>query len=901
MARALVGRDAELARLHAWLAARLDPGLSSTEPPVLFVAGEAGVGKTALLEAVSIPEGTSVRWAAAAPFHLTPYGLLRQLVADVREPEAVRAALRAEGEALLVVLDDLHWSDDATLALLPALADAVRADPIAILGAYRGDELPRGHRLRPVRAQLRPRRQLAEVALGPLSTDALAQLIAGRIGARPSPALTTTVAERTEGLPFFAEELIAALDTTGWLINRAGVVDLAAGDDLPLPESIRDAVLLRVSTLTPAARSALDVAAVAGPELDVDTVAALAGGWPDELDHSGLVVGSGPKRRFRHALVHEAVYADIPWTRRRSLHRALADRLTATPVLAARHLVAAQDYERARPALIAAAAAHRDAYAYRDAGRLLALALESWPAGTDEVGRLAAVDALARCAELSGDHTAAVTGLRELADRSAEPDVRATVHRRLAAQYEQLGHWPPALAAREEAALAFTAAGAPAEAAAEYLAVAAHLRSAGSFRAALESLDSADRAARSADRADLVCRIGGLRGNVFARQGRADGVATVQTALTQALDHGLTAAAAEIYQRLADSLEHAGDYRSAGQAYDRAYDFCSHHGEESAGQLCRACATVVLFHCGQWDRALRLCAEVLANAASPAHARAVVHGVGGLVLAWRGNPVAARSTLLESQSIARRIDLVAMELLSLWGLAVLDEAAGRLDRAAENYRQIVARSQATEERHYGVPALMSAAACFADQGSTNDLAAATAILSEAAGRSGQPEARAALTYALGETVRLQSGPEAALEHLRAALELLAGLDLPLADALVRRRLAAALAAAGALEEAAGLLRGAQRTAQRLKARPLADQIRRELDPHAPTTTGAATSGLSPREAEVLTLVGQGLTSREIGKRLYLSVRTVDMHVRNGVARLGCRTRAEAVRRLAGPT
>jgi DNA-binding CsgD family transcriptional regulator len=305
-----------------------------------------------------------------------------------------------------------------------------------------------------------------------------------------------------------------------------------------------------------------------------------------------------------------------------------------------------------------------------------------------------------------------------------------------------------------------------------------------------------------------------------------------------------------------------------------------------------------LYHSGQWDRALRLCAEVLAQPSSPAHARAVVHGVSGLVLAWRGNPVAARSALLESQAIARRIHLVAMELLSLWGLAVLDEAAGRSARAVETYRQLVATSQATEERHYGVPALMSAVACFADQKGTHDLAAASAILAEAAGRSGQPEARAALTYALGETARLQRGPQAAVEHLRAASDLLTDLDLPLADALVRRRLAAALAAVGAVDEAAGLLREAHRTAHRLKARPLADQIRRELDTHAPTG-GSATGGLSPREAEVLTLVGQGLTSREIGKRLYLSVRTVDMHVRNGVARLGCRTRAEAVRRLAG--
>src|SRR5690242_10634569 len=117
---ALVGRDAQRAQLAAWLAARAARAgaapAGSAAPAALFVTGEAGVGKTALVEA-SLPAGTVVRRATAVPWQPSPYGVLDQLVPGVlpREPDTVRAALLDAGRPLVVVLDDLHWSDDATL------------------------------------------------------------------------------------------------------------------------------------------------------------------------------------------------------------------------------------------------------------------------------------------------------------------------------------------------------------------------------------------------------------------------------------------------------------------------------------------------------------------------------------------------------------------------------------------------------------------------------------------------------------------------------------------------------------------------------------------------------------------------------------------------------------------
>src|SRR5262249_29946347 len=183
-----------------------------------------------------------------------------------------------------------------------------------------------------------------------------------------------------------------------------------------------------------------------------------------------------------------------------------------------------RDLAGARAALVAAAAADYAVHAYRDAARALRTALDLWPPGGEDAERLAVVDQLARCAEMCAEHAEAVTLLRELADgygaaaakdRAAEDgaardraarDRLAAAQRRLALAHELLGQWDAALAAREAAAVAFAVAGRPAEAAVERLAAAAHLRSAASFTAALDTLRAARPGAGAAGRADTLLR-----------------------------------------------------------------------------------------------------------------------------------------------------------------------------------------------------------------------------------------------------------------------------------------------------------------------------------------------------------------------------------------------------------
>ncbi len=592
----LIGREPELEQLRVWLAEA-----RSGRASVLFLTGEAGMGKTTSARAVLRDSG----WDTVEGFGLqdgtSPYGpiitVLRQLLRGratrLERPmrsylavllpelgpaavgsdraglfEAIRSALvlGASERPLVVFLDDLQWADDATLELLPAMARSLDHEPIAILGAYRSDDIPRGHPVRRARAELRRAGRFREIALDPLDASATAELLARTLGAAPAPSLSVAVFDRTDGVPFFVEELGAGLATSGRLRAGPSGLELLEGEDMPVPDSVRDAVLLQAGGLSEEARFAVMVAAVAGQVFDPDLVMAIAGvkEWPDELILRGLVVGAKPDlMAFRHALIRDAFYGELSWTQRVGLHRSVAERLeaiAAPAVIVAEHWAKGREPDRARRAFAEAADAFGAVHAYRDGMRAARRALELWPEASEQSGRLEILEQLAAYAELAGDLGEAIATWREAAERRERDDDAfrlAEVRRRLATALELQGRWEEGLAWRERAAAAFDAAASPAHAAEERLASAAHLRSAARFRAALGLLGSALGDARLAGRFDLEVRIIGLEGNVRARMGEGtQAVELVRTALTMALDRDLSGPAAEIYQRLADSLEH---------------------------------------------------------------------------------------------------------------------------------------------------------------------------------------------------------------------------------------------------------------------------------------------------------------------------------------------------------
>jgi DNA-binding NarL/FixJ family response regulator len=612
---------------------------------------------------------------------------------------------------------------------------------------------------------------------------------------------------------------------------------------------------------------------------------------------------------FRHDLVREAFYGEIGWAKRPALHRAIAEALEAegAPASAiAEHWARGRESDRARRCYLAAADAFRGVHAYRDGSRAIRRALELWPEGAEEPARLDALGHLGRCNELAGDLGGAVLAWREAAEgyRRAGADVAlGEVLRSLAGALELQGRWEDALAAREQAACAFAAGALPGDAAGERLAAATHLRSAASFRAALALLDTATAEATAAGRPDLEARILGLEGNVRARMGEgAPAIELVRRGLTHALDHNLSGAAAEVYQRLADSLEHVGDYRGARDTYDEAFGFCAANELEPTAQLCLACLSVVLRHTGDWDHAAAVCRQVLDSAPATLHARGAASGTLGLILALRGQCGPARPLLLESATVARRIELAAMELFSGWGLAVLEQGRAP-DAGTEHCRAILDRWSETEERHYAISPLRWSVTAFAEAQEDGAVRACAAALAQIAADTGQDEAMSALAHALGEVALLDGEPAEAAAQFERAASLLAG--APFERAETQRRAAAALVAAGRRAEAVEQLVAAHRGARKLGARPLAARLADDLAALGESVerrlgrlaaAQLANGGLTRREVEVVRLVAVGQTNREIARELFLSPRTVDTHVQNIRTKLGCRSRADAARR-----
>jgi DNA-binding NarL/FixJ family response regulator len=941
----LVGREQERAALEAELV-RLREGRGG----LALLAGEAGVGKTRLAEEVlqvdrvlflrgDAPEQAPPPYGPIAAvlrafLRVDPRGLddcgrltryVRVLLPELGGPprdgdratvfEAARGAFQAivRREPAVVFLDDLHWADATTLELLPALAAGLADEPLLIVGAYRSDEVSRGHPLRRMRADLRRAGRLREIAVGPLDREGTAELAGRALGAAPARSLAGTLHDRTQGIPFFVEELCAALVAAGRVIETRNGVELSGGDEIPLPESIRDAVLTRTRPLSDDARRVLEVASVAGLRFDLALVAELAGDAAiDEPVSLGIVVEvESGVAAFRHTLIREALYLDVPWGRRRLVHRRLAELLEergARPALLAEHWAAAREPARARLALLAAAHDFYAVHAYRDALESSRRALELWPTDDDE-GRFALLERIGRCAELCGELGAAALAWEEAAEaRRTEDDARsaAELDRRLAVVYELQGSWERALAARRRAAEGFGRMHQDADAAGELLAAVSHLDGMGSLAPALDFVQQAAVHARRAQRRDLVARSLGLEGSVRAKLGDLEtGIRLAREGLSLALAESLTASATELYLRLAAVLENAADLGGAQHVYAEAHDFCVANGSPAAAQVCLVCLAYILWETGRWDDAETLERQILASPGSPAGVLAAANAALGIFRAARGRTRGTRRRLVEGLTYARQNDRLRFELNSLVGLAWLEELEGADAAAADRYREILRRCAETEDRHYAPMALRSAVTFFASHGEESDARACVATLADMAGATTNRETLAALAHALGELALLERKPDQAVLEFGRALELLRDLELPYQRAQTQLRAAAALEDAGERETAIERLTDAYRTARKLGAQPLAGVAARrleELGEQGEQRLGRraagdlARCGLTRRELEVMRFVAIGRTNREIARELYLSPRTVDMHVRNILAKLGCRSRAEATRR-----
>jgi class 3 adenylate cyclase len=297
---------------------------------------------------------------------------------------------------VLLVLEDLHWADEASLELLQHLARELRDARIAILATYRSDEMHRRHPLLRSLAELQRERVTNEISLKRLTPDETQEVIRATFAqsdpnVRISDEFRDAIHARSEGNPFFTEELLKAVvesggvyfDTqTGW--QRKPI------DQLEIPGSIREAVRARVERLSDDARQTLAAASVIGQRFAFDVLRAVRGVDDAVLEAhirqlideqlTNEVAGGRDEYAFRHALTREVVYDDLLVRERKRLHRGVADALAAArdtePSLLAHHLLAAGEPARAVPALIDAADRAMRADAPREAAAHYARVVE---------------------------------------------------------------------------------------------------------------------------------------------------------------------------------------------------------------------------------------------------------------------------------------------------------------------------------------------------------------------------------------------------------------------------------------------------------------------------------------------------------------------------------------------
>jgi DNA-binding CsgD family transcriptional regulator len=940
----LVGRKRQLATLRDLVQEATDG-----RGGLVLLAGEAGVGKSRLAREALSNRGALFVDAMATEDGTAPYGpIVVVLRAAFRErPEAVEGlaglrphlaallpefgpaadpgdrstlveALRAAFTAIaaggpgLVLLDDLHWADAATIELLPALADLAVRQPLAFVGTYRSDDLPRGHPLRRARTELRRAGRLQELVVEPLDRDETRLLAAGVLGGEIGPVLGAALWDRSQGMPFFVEELALALQAGDRVLQTERGLDLATGTQVPLPETVRDAVLARVDGLEPAARSTLEAAAVAGASVelhllvDLDEEAGVAGALA-----SGFLLDVGDGRvGFRHALTREALYQGTAWTRRRKLHARLCDLLEAAcaqPERVAEHAVHSGDPERAVPFLLAAAERFCALHAYRDSVRVGRQALEFWPGADDDPARVDALARLGRCLQLSGEFRQAADAWREVADRRRVYGDRigeALAQRELATALWYLGRAADAYPLLTASAETFAELGDLAEAARSRVDAAACLHALRDRAAEAEMLRRAQADALKAGEEELRLLALASEGLALAKQRHpAEGLRLAEEALASALAGSFAQAAAHAYWATAAILVQSGDAIALGSTLEQAIEYCQATGEETVRQFCVGCLALVLWKNGNWDQAVELARGVRAvpDPEGTSHGHAAL--AWGSVESARGHARQARPLIADAMRFLMALGLPGGREAAA-ALGRLDVARGDADAATDHCRRLLADVRGDAGANFVAP-LRWAAAHLASQGLTSETGACAEALARIAADYPHVEVRAALAATLAECAALAGQLEQATAYFAQGLALYDEIEAPFERAETLVRAAETSIALGDREVAVLHLVDAHRAARKLGARPLATlaasrlaELGERIDERIGRRAVAdlRPAGLTRRELEVLRHVALGRTNREIAGKLYLSTRTVDMHVRNALAKLDCRTRTQAATR-----
>jgi DNA-binding CsgD family transcriptional regulator/tetratricopeptide (TPR) repeat protein len=937
-----VGRIRELGELEAAVdATRAGKGVA------VLVAGEAGIGKTRLATELGrragdagfeVLLGRSIDLVGTElpyqPFveALRPLGEPRQVDgqtpgSQLRVFENTLALLtdRAADAPVLLVLEDLHWADTSTLDLVVFLAHSLGDHAILLLATYRADEPSSAERMRRLADGVRRSGSALALELGPLDREELAALLAAHADAPPPAALADAIVVRSEGNPFFAEELLAA-----------------AGDQGGLPRGLREVLLQRTARLDRATRGLLRLAAAAGRDVGYPLLRAVAA-LPERevreslrraVEHGVLVaVQTTGSFRFRHALLAEAVYATLLPGEREELHGRLAEELARSGAAAAElapHWAAAGRTKEALAASVAAARQAQAVFGLAEALAHLERALRLWDAVPD-AAELVQVDLAGLCAwaaELAWD-TGAPPRAVELAQQAIElvgdgdPPRAALLHEGLGRYLHDSGRGDAAFAVIERA-VELAPAQPPSPERAQVLAILGNVLMVNwRFDEAVPACEQALAVARAvgASAAEILA----LRafGSCLAYTGRGgEGIAQLWLALRLAEERS-DPNAHHAYVSLTDVLTMLGRPRESARLAATALEALHRYGRDPTTLVANQVEALVAI--GEWDQADRISAAALrAMTASVPH-QPLIHRASLEV--GRGDFDAARAHL---QAAAPTVHVDAdvatydayLAEFALWERRWVD--------ADEAVRDGLARVRTREMAQLRVwlcakglraqAELAGLARARHDGDAVDDwltrarelLATARRAAAEAAAVTPNANGWCALAEAEHERARGVPAPESWSEAA-AAWE---RLERPPLAAYCRWREAEALVAAGASRTEAGVpLREAHAVASRIGAKPLLRELdllaqRARLDLAAPEAAVSnvkqgleETLGLTPREAEVLALVARGYTNREIADELVISVKTASVHVSHILRKLAAPNRREAAaiaHRLAPP-
>ncbi len=830
-------------------------------------------------------------------------------------------------EPVVLALEDMHWADRSTRTFVAFLARSLRDERVVLLLTYRSDELHRRHPLRPLVAELERLERTRRVDVESFDRSELIEALADILGDSPSEALVERLFSRSEGNPLYTEELLAAgLDGRG-----------------AAPQTLRDAFMLRIERLPqPAQQAARAIAA--GRRLDEPTIAEVTGFDLLELnaalraavDEQMLVAGADGRLMFRHALLREAVYDDLLPGERVELHLALAralDRCEATETdrelelatAVAGHYSAAGDQPAALRATVHAAQAARAVQAYGEAADLAERALDLWPRVPDAVQmfeRLDHVGLLSLAAEaqaLGGDRARAEVlleaALREL-QPEADPCRYSGLLARLARQQWSLNKGSEGVATAERALDLLPEGEVSGERAAllAWLARTRLLR--GKFRDAItdgeEALSIAVAAGDRYSESEILNTLG--MAQVGLRQ-VDEGVARLRRAIELTREIGDFDGLAAAYCNLADMLNLAG---RTSDALDTAHEGLAELPQRMGRSRDYMVMTVseLAFEAGKWDVArahlhpspssligrfmifqqLRV-AELALGEGEEQLAAAALDEAQPLVTASLEPQFHGVYGSLRAELCRRRRDLLGAR-------AAVEAALDRLELCTDDVMRI---ARVTAIGTVVEADIAQRARDLRESGQLRDATARARIHMQrlrAASQEGGPVEQAWLAVGAAEAARGRGKQSPKL--WAKAVACWEELQRPYPAAISRWHQAEALIDAGDRDGAGEAGAAALVTAERLGARwlcaeltALADRARLVLHGEnghrraARADSAPDPFGLTARERQVLALLAEGATNRQIGQALFMAEKTASVHVSRILAKLDVHSRTQA--------